>query len=832
MDDLAQLDRQQRPRFLIVAGASGIGKSSVVLSGTVPDLTEHPADDALEEHTQTETEELLRTVRRLEALAPRYDMPAMRQGVTLLRRLAGDLRAGGQTMDYAVIKPGTDPDGALGRAMTTRGDSTRPLLLVVDQFEELFTHGHDPRVRDGFCQKLWALCSGATRIYVVCTIRVDFIGHCGRIVLDAGGTRLDQVAYDDAHRVFVAQMAKTQLRECIESPARKVGLRLQPGLAERLLDDVRAEPGALPLISYTLDLLWQARSAKGELTAAAYEALGGVAGALEKKANEVYDGLDDVGQHFARRLLVRLIGTSESGARDTRRRVNVERVRPSDPLEAASFDAVLAQFVNKRLLVRGEESGAATIEVAHEALIRKWERLRGWVESDRDMLAELDEVERFLVPWREYGTLLTGDQLAYARRVGERFPQDVSAETRELVARSTQAQARRALRRRMIVAAVMVVIAGFGVWGWINATKAQASAEVAVVEKDKAEQARADLELAKDKAEQARSNAEVARGSAEQAQSEAETARARTAREIVELSWIAASYHEPQANYVTGIRDLALHLEPIVDLAKIQSLTETPVFLSGPHAKGPDLEASDFGHYNPKFVRWAAQNLIPGATDPVFRDASQGVYDRYLKEMTRVYWRVGTDFDADEELLQRLAKEYGAVIDQWKDKDPEAGIDARFDHLHGATYSYAEAAGQGESWMTYNASYQAGVAMGFWMRRELDGSRAEFMTMVQTLLQTYDNEYYSALEPSGGALTRMRHTLVGTWTGRDGLSLLLRKDGFWRQGEHSGTWDVVGLDGDVLVRVDDDEVRIGVECCNQGFMVHEGSMIQAQNYRP
>lgn len=834
VDDLAELDRQGKPRFLIVAGASGTGKSSVVLSGTVPDLAGRATGEPLEERESTDARDLVRTVERLEALVPRYDTPAMRQGVGLLRRLAVDLASGGPTMDHAVIKPGTDPDGALGRALNGRGESARPLLLVVDQLEELFTHGHAPSVRDAFCQKLWALASGAARVSVVCTIRVDFIGHCGHVVLDASGLRLDQVAYDDAHRVFIAQMARAQLRECIELPALKVGLRLQPGLAERVLDDVRAEPGALPLVSYTLDLLWQRRSPRGELTAAAYEALGGVAGAIEKKANEVYDGLDEEGQRFARRLLVRLVGTSESGARDTRRRVTLDRVRPADDGQARSFDAVLARFVDERLLVRGEESGAATIEVAHEALIRKWERLRQWVEADREMLAELDEVERFLVPWREYGTLLTGDQLAYARRVCDRFAQDVSAETRALVAASTQARVRRARRRQLLVVAVMVTIAGFGIWGWVNATKARTSAELAIAEKERAEHAQAEALEASAHRLAASVRAETARKRAEEAQGLAEAARARTVREIVELSWIAASYHEPPADMVTGIRDLASHLAPIVDLAKIQSLTEIPVFVSGPHTSRPNLGASDFGHYNPKFVRWAAENLIPAAKDPVFREKSQAVYDRYLGEMTRIYWRVGTDLAKDEALLRRLAAEYGAVIDRWKGEDSEAGTNARFEHLHRATYSYAEAAGRGEAWMTSNAPYHAGVAMGFWMRRELDGSRAEFMTMIEGLLETYDHEFLARREPARGALARLRSALVGEWSALDGVGvelLLLREDGFWRQGERSGIWEVADLDGDAIVRIDEGKVAIGIECCEQGITVREGGALVAGRYR-
>src|SRR5262249_29987143 len=144
----------------------------------------------------------------------------------------------------------------------------------------------------------------------------DFIGRCGELVLDDQGQRLDRVAYDEAHRVFVAQMNPKQLREAIEKPAVQVGLRLEGGLPSQILDDVRNEPGALPLVEHALELLWQNRRGRW-LTQAAYEALGsapgeggkdsGVVGALRKHADDTYKKLREEEQPIARHLLLSLV---------------------------------------------------------------------------------------------------------------------------------------------------------------------------------------------------------------------------------------------------------------------------------------------------------------------------------------------------------------------------------------------------------------------------------------------------------------------------------------------------------------------------------------------
>lgn len=330
--DLEALVRAGKPRLLVVAGASGTGKSSLVRAGAVPDI----------------------------------------------------LAAHGGAWEHRIIRPGHDPLGTLEATLASRSDPAQPLLLVVDQLEEIFTHTKDREARLAFARRLWALAREDTGVSCILSLRVDFLGRCGELRLDEAGTRLDAVAYDEAHRVFVAQMAPAQLMAAIVRPAERVGLRLQDGLAERIVAEVGMEPGALPLMQYTLDLLWQRRRGR-ELTVDVYEQLGGVVGSLERRADTLLDALQDEELHAARRMLTQLVGLGDDDTGDTRRRVPVELLWPQDPRERRVAEAVLRRFVDERLLFRDDRTqGGATVEIAHEALIRRWDRLREWLSDERE----------------------------------------------------------------------------------------------------------------------------------------------------------------------------------------------------------------------------------------------------------------------------------------------------------------------------------------------------------------------------------------------------------------------------------------------------------------
>ncbi|MGB1277115.1 MAG: WD40 repeat domain-containing protein, partial [Nannocystaceae bacterium] len=194
-----------------------------------------------------------------------------------------------------------------------------------------------------------------------------------------------------------------------------------------------------PLLEHTLDQLWQRRDGR-VLSQNSYDDLGGVAGALQKHADALVSGFEPRALRQARRLLTRLVRVGEDDMAPTRRRIDDHQARPPSAEEQAAFEAMLAAFVEARLIVRDEHEGQATLEVAHEALIRRWPRLRSWLREDRDMLVELVKLEGWTKQWREHGTLLAGARLGYACEVQARFPGDIDPAIVELIAKSQQRQ--------------------------------------------------------------------------------------------------------------------------------------------------------------------------------------------------------------------------------------------------------------------------------------------------------------------------------------------------------------------------------------------------------
>ena len=542
ISNMDALSDKGKPRLLVVAGASGTGKSSVVMAGALPAMTRLDHDPAEPSQDEDEERALERALRTLEFLHSRASTDAVRDTVLQLREaLTRDRMAldAGACWEVVLMRLGSDPMEALSATLASRLHPARRFLLVIDQFEELFTSVTDPTARTAFARRLWTLCTEQTNVHCIVTIRVDFLGACGDLVLDDQGLRLDQVAYDEAHRVFVAQMAPDQLRAAIERPAHLVGLTLERGLASTMLADVGAEPGALPLLQYTLDQLWQRRIGS-TLTMDSYHAIGGVTGALERKADALIDSFNADEQRQARRLLVRLVGVEHDVAQDTRRRAIIDQLRPVDADEQAAFDYVLGALVEARLLVRGDDGGKAIIEVAHEALIRKWERLRAWLGEDRDKLVELQEVERWVVQWRDYGTLLDGDQLGYAVRVRDKYRDDLDRAVLRMIETSVMHQAeiqRRARRRnRIIVAtalAVTAVVSVLALYIHVQSREVQRALVEAERQEAIAKQERSEAEkqeaIARQKQREADENAKLARERAEEARRQRDIARRQTA---------------------------------------------------------------------------------------------------------------------------------------------------------------------------------------------------------------------------------------------------------------------------------------------------------------
>jgi DNA-binding SARP family transcriptional activator/WD40 repeat protein len=288
----------------------------------------------------------------------------VRAGV--LPALAAGVLPGANRWRMVTMCPGPRPGRELSRHLRqARHSASDRLLVFVDQFEEAFTLCCDDTERDAFIERLLALLDRPDTVVLI-AVRAD---HVGRF---AGYPALaEQLTNDD---VLVGPMRDDELRRVIELPARRAGLDLEPGLAEVIVAEVAGRAGALPLLSTALAETWERRHGRA-LTVAGYRASGGVNGAVAGLAEDAYQALPSGARTAARRLLLRLCDSGGEGAVDLRRRLSIEEAAPERDTDAR---AALAALVDRRLLTVDRD----TVEVAHEALLREWPRLRTWLDED------------------------------------------------------------------------------------------------------------------------------------------------------------------------------------------------------------------------------------------------------------------------------------------------------------------------------------------------------------------------------------------------------------------------------------------------------------------
>lgn len=354
-------------RLVVVVGPSGSGKSSVVRAGLLPRVVDRPGDDPV---LATE-------------MVPGGQ--PFRELATALLRVAVD-RPHGVLADLTA-----DDRGLLRVVKQVLPDPHHELVLVIDQFEEIFSLVDSREIRDRFLDVLvCAVSDPLSRIRVVATLRADFFDR-----------PLEHPAFGELLRlglVAVTTPTREELAQAIAQPAAAVGLDLEPGLTQAIVADVVDQPGGLPLLQYAMTELFRVRQAN-RLAFEDYRRIGGVVGALGTRAEELYLHLDDMASHVARQVFLRLVYVDDA-ADDIRRRVRLTDLVSLD-LDRASLDLVLDRFGKNRLLSfdRDPLTRGPTIEVAHEALLREWQRLRRWIEARR---ADLIVHRRFAAAVEEW----------------------------------------------------------------------------------------------------------------------------------------------------------------------------------------------------------------------------------------------------------------------------------------------------------------------------------------------------------------------------------------------------------------------------------------------
>jgi WD40 repeat protein len=374
------IERLHETRFLMIVGASGSGKSSLVRAGVVATLLgKRPAPPGvalLGGISEGDTFILTPTDRPLRELATHLTRGD--ESVRAVKTLIEDLRADADSLDLFVGKRLAD-------------DKSARALIVVDQFEELFTACKDEVEQRAFIENLRRAADDAHngQTIVVITLRADFYEKCAPF--DAFYTALP------AHQVNVPAMQPDELQAAIEAPARLSGLTLEPALTDALLRDIGHEPGALPLLSHALLETWKRREGN-TLTVRGYAEAGGLDGAIAATAKREYDALSPEEQAIARRMFVALTELN-TDAPDTRRRVKLAALL-GDAAQAQQAEAVLHNFVRARLVTGG---AGQTYEVAHEAVIRNWPQLAGWLQEDRADKLLARQIERDAARWQERG---------------------------------------------------------------------------------------------------------------------------------------------------------------------------------------------------------------------------------------------------------------------------------------------------------------------------------------------------------------------------------------------------------------------------------------------
>ncbi len=431
-------------RLLAILGPSGSGKSSVIRAGFIPELARNPLPG-------------MQKQARVAVLQP-GEYPLRALAAVLARIATNDPAPVTKTREFAEELARQNRDGVydgLSRIAELLPETHHaPLIVLVDQCEELYTACQEREHCEAFLGNLLqAAATRAPHVSIILTLRSDFLGHTQH-----------HPAFNHAiaaNEIIVPVMTDAELHDAIAKPAEHADHPLEEGTIQLLIEQSEGRAGALPLLQFALERIWD-EMAKGVEPAETLKQIGGVGGALAHKAQELYDGLDETEQAIARRAFLGMIQLGE-GMQDTRRRVPVSNIIAQGEVPQ-QVHAVLQRFSQQsaRLITLSAEQGDTNIvEVTHEALISHWETLQEWLKSSRDDMRFGRRLDDAAHHWeqqkRPEGLLWRSPDLDILNSYHERAACDMNATQLEFFNASSRQTKRFKQKTRLVIAGLVLL---------------------------------------------------------------------------------------------------------------------------------------------------------------------------------------------------------------------------------------------------------------------------------------------------------------------------------------------------------------------------------------
>lgn len=474
-----RMEDLDRGRLLAVVGASGSGKSSLVRAGVIP---------------------------KLQDVHPLWETVIMRPGDNPLDSLADRLQLSfGESISTTrtQMRSSVEALDDISRDMLAGSTDDARLVIIIDQFEEIFSSISSVDSEDNKSQEntqsqsvgilgdnqrkfldrlLYVMDVPDSRIYVLVTMRSDFFAHLS--------TEPNLARLFRENLYITSDMTDSQLRESILEPAKAVGVVYEDTLVDKIVEDVRAQPGSLPLLQFALNELFKRKFGRTMQLRSYIEDIGRITGSIGTRAEEVYETFSSEEQDLTRRIFLQLVRFDYD--RLTRRQVVLSELNIAP---AAVLNPLLEKLTSQdvRLLVASVSSEDDEIyvestyyEVSHEALLTNWDRLTEWIETYHSDIQINSDVELLAQEWerdkrKDSGLLLRGARLASAREWIERGDAD------DLQREFVQASQRRAQRFTYALGAVATVLAVLLVLASVFAYIANENEKRAIVERNRAE---------------------------------------------------------------------------------------------------------------------------------------------------------------------------------------------------------------------------------------------------------------------------------------------------------------------------------------------------------